>query len=160
VFAARYALSPYIKQIRFVFKGLIQLRKLQTLTADFRRHWLSHKQLLQLEQPLNKLHFRSSNSNFRFACKGFRVPMSGLTPDKLKTATSQEHLGQFSDWATQLQSRWCQELFNLSHRPDQAGPAGHAVSHPFETCRSSSVEKTATVASSLLSSVEVPWRHI
>jgi hypothetical protein len=23
VFAARYALSPYIKQIRFVFKGLI-----------------------------------------------------------------------------------------------------------------------------------------
>jgi hypothetical protein len=35
VFTARYALSPYIKQIRFVFKGLIKLhynlvRKLRT----------------------------------------------------------------------------------------------------------------------------------
>jgi hypothetical protein len=28
VFTARYALSPYIKQIRFVFKGLINMRKL------------------------------------------------------------------------------------------------------------------------------------
>jgi hypothetical protein len=27
VFTARYALSPYIKQIRFVFKGLININK-------------------------------------------------------------------------------------------------------------------------------------
>jgi diacylglycerol kinase len=30
VFTARYALSPYIKQIRFVFKGLIVMMTLQS----------------------------------------------------------------------------------------------------------------------------------
>jgi hypothetical protein len=32
VFTARYALSPYIKQIRFVFKGLTKERELQENT--------------------------------------------------------------------------------------------------------------------------------
>jgi hypothetical protein len=30
VFTARYALSPYIKQIRFVFKGLIRFTSVHT----------------------------------------------------------------------------------------------------------------------------------
>jgi hypothetical protein len=32
VFTARYALSPYIKEIRFVFKGLIKDRALVRVT--------------------------------------------------------------------------------------------------------------------------------
>jgi hypothetical protein len=35
VFTARYALSPYIKQIRFVFKGLILFRKCSGLSLKF-----------------------------------------------------------------------------------------------------------------------------
>jgi hypothetical protein len=39
VFTARYALSPYIKQTRFVFKGLISSE-----TADgFRGMWFTHE---------------------------------------------------------------------------------------------------------------------
>jgi hypothetical protein len=34
VFTARYALSPYIKQIRFVFKGLIVLASLGYVMED------------------------------------------------------------------------------------------------------------------------------
>jgi hypothetical protein len=35
VFTARYALSPYIKQIRFVFKGLIFQELVQFVVMDF-----------------------------------------------------------------------------------------------------------------------------
>jgi hypothetical protein len=35
VFTARYALSPYIKQIRFVFKGLILYRDIITVCVEF-----------------------------------------------------------------------------------------------------------------------------
>jgi hypothetical protein len=37
MFTARYALSPYIKQIRFVFKGLITLHFLTVLNAKSER---------------------------------------------------------------------------------------------------------------------------
>jgi hypothetical protein len=37
VFTARYALSPYIKQIRFVFKGLIHTRNRASLLECGRR---------------------------------------------------------------------------------------------------------------------------
>jgi hypothetical protein len=50
VFTARYALSPYIKQIRFVFKGLITHCRIN-FYAEFRRLVSS----IELESPL--LHF-------------------------------------------------------------------------------------------------------
>jgi hypothetical protein len=40
VFTARYALSPYIKEIRFVFKGLIiNVVKTGTIFSDFWRSY-------------------------------------------------------------------------------------------------------------------------
>jgi hypothetical protein len=40
VFTARYALNPYIKQISFVFKGLIFLFDLRLLLEEFYPHFL------------------------------------------------------------------------------------------------------------------------
>jgi hypothetical protein len=59
VFTARYALSPYIKQIRFVFKGLIRLH---------RRNWSILGALNSLDQDVkvivNRLRVIMSVNNY------------------------------------------------------------------------------------------------
>jgi hypothetical protein len=68
VFTARYTLSTYIKQIRFVFKGLNELQTVQQtihlLTAKPLNHPPDHRLTMQsLMQPVNpptELHTRQS----------------------------------------------------------------------------------------------------
>jgi hypothetical protein len=42
VFTVRYALSPYIKQIRFVFKGLIKI----TVRKDKASQWQKYQRMM------------------------------------------------------------------------------------------------------------------
>jgi hypothetical protein len=51
VFTARYALSPYIKQIRFVFKGLTGTTECLTLYTRCRINWCLTVFLLIVKRP-------------------------------------------------------------------------------------------------------------
>jgi hypothetical protein len=80
VFTARYALSPYIKQIRFVFKGLITINTLIATGSAFIEPPLIH---VQFEVP----HFISAATN-RFFRASFKVDASFLFSSETTAASS------------------------------------------------------------------------
>jgi hypothetical protein len=79
VFTARYALSPYIKQIRFAFKGLIQI--LDVFVALCREHFTGHIAIIQRHKasfPLSPGNaFLRENFNLRAFLRRVRIGAKG-----------------------------------------------------------------------------------
>jgi hypothetical protein len=80
VFTARYALSPYMKQIRFVFKGLKELPN--SVTCNLRQWLLAPRPTLQLED-----HILSVATDCLFNTFAISLSESRTTPSSNATAT-------------------------------------------------------------------------
>jgi hypothetical protein len=59
VFTARYALSPYIKQVRFVFKGLIQNQAMRMIQGSIKSTLINSNTSHNIDRSMSKCYLES-----------------------------------------------------------------------------------------------------